>query len=186
MGLVHIMEEAMQIGANHAAVLQGFIDQLAEIAAEKQEFSDDIREFRKELREKELPVAEMLSLARASKRSDDDKIADAAKDRLARQVLGLPVFRKDRVPGTKDLDAEVITLARRRVEEILSIGEEKKLLGVREGEVMAAAKEAGFLPKILRKVVAFRVNPDKRTAFDKDAGLIKAYLEAAKGPATPD
>lgn len=171
--------DSMGIGANAKAMLKGYVDRLFEIAEEKRGINEDIKEKKKELKEQNLPVTQLIREAKRQRKDEGERRMEEADTRLARQLLGLPVFVEDSSPAP--IDPQQAQIAQQGVEAILRLEEERKALTEDEKEIKQEAKGAGFSPTILTKVVAFMVDPDKRTKFNEDSTLLDMYWDAVNG-----
>lgn len=163
-------------GSNSIAVLRDGVENLVELARDKQSVQDDITEFKKELRGHKLPIEHLLRLVKQAQRSEDEKKADNEAEYLARKLLGLPMPAEGAVEAPDN--PSLAKLVQNRVKDILHLEEEKRGVAEQEKEVYKELKDAGFAIPVVKKIVQFRLNPEKYESFTEMSSVLTSYMEA--------
>lgn len=167
--------------SNSGAMLRDKIERLVEIENEKKSLKEDRKCFVKELREQYgMPVTQLL-LVRKQK-DKDPKEEEAAREAMktAGAVLGIPVYvaAADLTGFDHGFDQSVVEHAQYRVTEIRSLDQQVIDLGEEANEIYKEVKGAGFIPRVVKLIVGFKLDPDKRSDYDETSTLVTAYETA--------
>lgn len=154
------------------SALHDFVPRLVELAQEREDLKVDRKELMAEMRERGIPMDEIVRLRTA----DPEKLeAKAEKTKQAAAFLGVEVYAEKVKPNIiiEDNDKKI---ADDRLNTVLSIDTEIQKIKEEEKDLYKQAKKVGLNKPTLQKVVQFQVDPQALDHHQEANSLLEAYL----------
>lgn len=162
--------ENTALNHNSATVLSGLVTEMVAIRRNINSLKDDKKDLTQDLKDKNLPVAELLSLAK----NGEDKLQKRAdKLRKAGSILGVMVFAEAVEPdGDRDDDVDNV------INEIIGIDVQIADANKEYKALKKEAKSSGFVPSVVEELVDDELDPDAAQRKSASYFLRQTYLKA--------
>jgi uncharacterized protein (UPF0335 family) len=155
--------------------LKAFVESIVELEENAARARDTRKDLVKELKKvKGAKPSDLLAVQKASE-MDADKLRGL---KLASAILGKPIYASLTDVSLILVDKDDQALAQEKISVIVSIDEEIEECKAQIKEIYTEVKDAGYLPALVKKVVEFKLDPTKQTAFEENSLLLDRYLAA--------
>jgi uncharacterized coiled-coil DUF342 family protein len=172
------MSSVDKVGSNIGPHLRDLVDGIVEIRRENIALAEDIKEYKAELKEKDVPVSATLAIAKdLKKNSDDDRQTALDSTNTARELNGLPPLAVTTATDAVDSDHKTFVVG--RVKQILAI--EADIAANKEEikeRLKKAKKEFSFVPSVVEMLVTFQIDDEAYKKHNDNYALLDSYVDA--------
>lgn len=159
------------------ATLKQLVEDIVDLENQKIDFKEQRKAKADELKKYKLPLGDMVALAKA----DADKSAEKALKRQdAAGILGVEVYAGSVKPSApKDMAQDVIDAAQAGVGVLVGFDSDIGSISEEIKDKLKEAKAAGFVPVIVKQIVALKMNPKGFDAYTEESRLVEQYWQDA-------
>lgn len=168
------------VGGNLAALLRDAVDDLVLLETDRKLADESRKAIFKEIKTEGVPPKKLIKLAQST---ESDAEEDLKERVLCGAILGRSVYTQaataEELAGAiESWDPELVTHLKDRAETALSIMQEIEGYKEQIKAKYAEIKKVGLVPSVVRRVVAIKIDPEKKEKDDENRLVLEQYLSA--------